>query len=157
MSVAVRRATREDAGRIAEFAAALFQMHVEWDPVRFTQIATPERLKRFYGERAEAVDAAVIVAELNGDVVGFAYMQYEPTLYADLAVKVLWLHDIYVVPEHRHSDAGQAMTREVARTAKGFGANKVLLTVAARNTGAAAFFAEQGFTKTMHEMMLVIE
>src|SRR5262245_57903566 len=145
MAVTVRRATRDDAPRIAEFAVALFELHVEWDATRFTQIATLERAEWFYGDRTEAENAAVIVAELNDEVICFAYMQFEPTLYAELAVKLLWLHDIYVAPEHRHSNAGEAMIGRVRQIAKGFGANKVLLSVAARNTGGAEFFKEQGF------------
>jgi GNAT superfamily N-acetyltransferase len=157
MTVTVRRATREDAESIAKFAVALFELHVEWDATRFTQIATREGAEWFYGDRTESSNAAVIVAELEGAVIGFAFMQFEPTLYAELAVKVLWLHDIYVEPEHRHSNAGEAMVAEIREIAKGFGANKVLLTVAAKNTGGAEFFADQGFRTTMHEMMLSID
>src|SRR5690348_2398736 len=104
MPITVRHATRADAGRIAEFAVALFELHAAWNPRRFTQIATIDGATRFYGGRAE--NGSVLVAELDGRVVGFAYFEYEPTLYAELAVRVLWLHDIYVEPDARGQHVG---------------------------------------------------
>src|SRR5882757_5163830 len=96
MAFEVRRATRIDAAAIAEFAVALFELHAKWDPKRFTQIATREGAERFYGGRTEADNAAVFVAENDGNTIGFAYLEFEPLLYAELATKVAWLHDIYV-------------------------------------------------------------
>ena len=156
MPVTVRRATKGDAARIAEFAVALFELHAESDSEQFTQIATIEGAMRFYGERSEDPTAAVVVAESGSGLVGFAYMQFEPMLYAELAVKALWLHDIYVDEEHRYSGAGAALIDEVRTIADGFGAEKILLSVAARNSAGAAFFERHGFRTTMHEMMLVV-
>src|SRR4051794_4919082 len=98
MDTVIRRATRDDASAIARLALALFELHVEWDDRRFTQIGTIEGAERYYGERAEAANAAVLVAEADGNIVGFAYLEYEPVLYAQLATEVVWLHDLYVEP-----------------------------------------------------------
>ena len=87
MAVTVRHATRADAESIAGFAVALFELHAKWDPRRFTQIATLEGATQFYGDRAEA--GSVLVADLDGTAVGFAYFEYAETLYAELATRVL--------------------------------------------------------------------
>ena len=37
-----------------------------------------------------------VVAELDGEIVGFAYVQYEAKNYPNLLETAAWLHDIYV-------------------------------------------------------------
>ena len=155
MAVTVRHATRADAAKVAEFAVALFELHAGWNPRRFTQIATRDGAERFYGDRAE--NGSVLVAEVDGQVVGFAYFEYEPTLYAELATKVLWLHDIYVDRDVRGKHVGSALIAGVRDEAKRRGASKVLLSVAVQNAEGHRLFAANGFEKTMDEMMLVID
>lgn len=155
MTVSVRKANRGDAAKIAEFAVALFELHAAWNPRRFTQIATVDGATRFYGDRAE--NGSVMVAELNGDIVGFAYFEYEPTLYAELATKVAWLHDIYVDPAARGQGAGSALIAGVRDAAKELGADKILLSVAIQNAEGQRLFERNGFETTMHEMMLGID
>lgn len=155
MAVTVRHATRADAAKIAEFAVALFELHVGWNPRRFTQIATREGAERYYGERAE--NGSILVAEVDGAVVGFAYFEYESTLYAELATKVLCLHDIYVDPAARGQGVGDALIEGVRTEASRRRATKVLLSVAIQNAEGHRLFERKGFEKTMDEMMLVIE
>ena len=93
MSVTVRRATKADAARVAEFAVALARLHVEWDAKRFTQVIG-DGAAWWYGERAEADNAAVFVAENDGHPIGFAYMEYEEVYYAGLATDAAWLHGV---------------------------------------------------------------
>ncbi|HEX6126036.1 MAG TPA: GNAT family N-acetyltransferase [Pyrinomonadaceae bacterium] len=153
----VRKATKDDSQRIAELAMKLVEQHVGYDPVRFSRIATLEGMKWFYEGQTEVENAAVFVAEAGGQMVGFAYMQFEPILYADLATNVAWLHDIFVDSNVRGTGAGKKMIEAVATEARRFGANKVLLSVAAKNAEAQEFFARSGFRTTMHEMMLVVD
>jgi len=155
MSVTVRTATRDGAEKIAGFAVALFELHAEWNPRRFTQLATLEGATRFYGDRAE--NCSVLVAEVDEDVTGFAYFEYEPVLYAELATHVLWLHDIYVDPAFRGQHVGSALIDGIRDEAKRLGATKVLLSVAVQNVEGHRLFAANGFEKTMDEMMLLID
>ena len=46
MAVTVRRATRDDAAKAAEFAVALAELHVEWDGERFSRIIRPREPNR---------------------------------------------------------------------------------------------------------------
>ena len=151
----VRRATRKDAAIVAEFAMKLVEQHVGYDPVRFARIATLDGMAWFYGEQTEAKYAVVLVAEIDGRVVGFAYISYEERNYADLATAVARLHDVYVDETARHSGAGRELIKGSVEVAKEFGATKLLLSVAAKNAAAKEFFEQAGFVTTMHEMMLV--
>ena len=155
MKIEVRRATKDDAASIARLAMQLVEQHVDYDPVRFARIATADGMEWFYGGQTEAPDAAVLVAEMDGRVVGFAFLGYEEKNYADLAVATVRLHDIYVDEPARHSGAGRQLIKGAVEVAKEFGAEKLLLAVAAKNTAAMEFFEQAGFVTTMHEMMLV--
>jgi GNAT superfamily N-acetyltransferase len=155
MAVTVRRATKADAAKVAEFATALAKLHAEWDAKRFTQIIG-EGAAWYYGERAEAENAAVFVAEIDGKTIGFAYMEYEAILYAELATNVAWLHDIYIEPDSRDLGAGKALIAAVKDEGKRLGANKVLLSVAVANEHGQHLFERSGFRTTMFEMMLEI-
>ena len=157
MSVVVRRATKADAGKIGEFSVALAEQHIGYDPVRFSRLITRDGAAAFYASRMESENAAVLLAEIDGRVVGFAYMEYEPVLYAELATKVAWLHDIYVEFDSRNTGAGRELLEAVRNEAKQSGANKVLLSVSLKNVNAQQFFERNGFRTTMLEMMLEIE
>jgi GNAT superfamily N-acetyltransferase len=153
MAVAVRRAAKEDAAKIAEFSVALAEQHYGYDQRRFTRLITRDGAAAFYGSRVDAENAAVFVAEVGGSVVGFAYMEYEPVLYAELATRVAWLHDIYVEPDARHCGAGRDLIDAVNDEAKRQGADKVLLSVSVQNSDGQQFFERNGFRVTMLEMM----
>jgi GNAT superfamily N-acetyltransferase len=157
MSVQVRRARKSDARTIAGFSLKLVEQHVGYDPVRFARMATLEGMEWFYGGQADAKDARVLVAEIDNHVVGFAYVAFEERNYADLSVSSARLHDIYVDEDARGSGAGSKLIEAAVEEAKGFGATKLLLSVAAKNTLARDFFEKEGFQTTMHEMMLVLE
>jgi GNAT superfamily N-acetyltransferase len=157
MAITVRKATKNDAAAVARFAFALFQLHAGWDARRFAQIATLDGAEAYYGSRMNADDAAVMIAADGEEPVGFAYMEYEPTLYAELATKAAWLHDIYVEPAARGRGAGTVLLGAIRKEAKRFGANKVLLSVALANEHGRQLFERNGFRPTMLEMMVEID
>lgn len=152
--VTVRRATKKDARTVAEFAIKLFAQHREYDERRFTEIASVEGAENFYGSQTEAEDAAVLVAEIENKIVGFAYLQYEAMDYANLLENAVWLHDLYVEAAARETGAGKLLIEKSAEAAKEFGADKLMLSVAAKNEFAKEFFERSGFKTTMVEMML---
>ena len=150
----VRRATKDDAERVAEFAMKLVEQHHEYDPDRFARMASAEGMKWFYGGQTDAMNAAVLVAEIDSKVVGFAYVSYEERNYAELAETPAHLHDIYVEEDARRSGAGKALVEAAVKVAKEFGASKLILSVAVKNTIGHEFFETCGFRPTMTEMTL---
>ncbi len=154
MAVNIRRATKEDANRVAEFAIKLFAQHRAYDPHRFAEIASIEGAAQFYGSQTEAKDAEVLVAELENEIVGFAFIQYEARDYANLLETAAWLHDIYIAEEARGQNAGKLLIERSIEAAKELGADKLMLSVAAKNEFAQGFFERNGFKETMVEMML---
>ncbi len=154
MSVKIRRADKKDARQIAEFAIKLFAQHHEYDARRFADISSIEGAERFYGNQTEAEDAAILVAEIENKLVGFAYVQYEAMNYANLLENAAWLHDIYVEEAARNSKAGKLLIEASIEAAKNLDADKLMLSVAAKNEYAKQFFERRGFRETMVEMTL---
>jgi len=154
MTVVVRRATKEDAPAIADYALKLFSQHRSYDAVRFADFSNAEGASWWYGSRAEADTAAVFVAEVEGKTVGFAYCEYESVDYAALLENAVWLHDIYVDEAARKHGAGELLIEAAVEATREFGASKLMLGVAAQNSVAQKFFERAGFRTTMFEMML---
>lgn len=154
MSVTVRRAEPKDARTVAGYAIKLFAQHREYDSRRFMQIASVEGAESFYSSRIEADNAAVLIAEIENKIVDFAYLEFESLNYAALLENAVRLHDLYVEETARGQSAGRLLVEKAAEIAAGFGADKLVLTVAAKNERARKFFERDGFKTTMVEMML---
>lgn len=157
MSVVVRRAAPRDTDIIADYAGKLAAQHQEYNRKRFTCLADREQMAAYYGSQASAQDAAVLVAELDGNVVGFAYIQFEPRNYAALLESAAWLYDIYVDETARGHDIGRKLIEASAESAKSLGADKLMLLAAAENQFAKELFTRAGFRETMVEMMLSLD
>jgi GNAT superfamily N-acetyltransferase len=154
MSVTVRRAVWEDARTIAGYAIKLVVQHQNYNPRRFSRLASEKQAERFYGSQTKVDDAAVLVAELNGKIIGFAYIQFEAKDYANLLEKAAWLHDIYIDEAARKTGAGKQLIEKSIEVAKELGANKLMLSTAVENEYARDIFERTGFRTTMVEMML---
>lgn len=156
MSVAIRRADLKDARTVAEFALRLFTQHRDYDPDRFADLSNIEGAERYYASRMRPDTAAVLVAEVDGKVVGFAFVEYESLNYAELLQNAAWLHDLYVDENTRGTGAGRALIEASRDAAKSLGADKLVLSVAAKNSYARGLFAKSGFRETMIEMTLTL-
>ena len=154
MSVTVRRARPEDASAIAKLALELFAQHRDYDPERFADLGSIEGAEHYYGSRTTADDAMVIVAESDEEVVGFVYAEFIERNYAELLESAVWVHDLFIEEVARGTGAGKSLIDAVAEAGRKAGADKLVLTAAAKNESARRFFGELGFRETMVEMTL---
>ncbi len=157
MSAVIRNARDGDEKVIAKYAIRLFEQHVDYDPERFSAFATVEGAEGFYRSRFSSSEAAVIVAELGSEIVGFAYVEKDDRNYAELLEHGAWLHDIFVEETVRAKGIGKDLIEAAFRSAVELGANKLLLTVAAKNQTASSLFEKAGFRHTMSEMTLNVK
>ena len=154
MPVVIRRARPEDAAVVAKYALRLFAQHRDYDPDRFAELSNVAGAEAYYGSRMSSPTSAVLVAETENTVVGFAYLEYQAANYPELLEKAGWLHDLYVDETARGTGAGKALIDAAQEAAKALGADKLVLMVAAKNDHARRFFTRSGLRETMVEMTI---
>jgi ribosomal protein S18 acetylase RimI-like enzyme len=150
----VRRATPADLQRIGRLGALLVEEHYGFDSRRFlaARPGTPESYASFIGTQLEDPDAAVLVADDSGDVIGYAYAAVEGYDYMALRGPAGVLHDIIVDPGRRGRGVGRLLLEAALEFFRSRGVPRVVLSTAERNEAAQQLFASAGFRRTMIEM-----
>lgn len=152
--VTVRPAIAADLPRIGRLGALLVEAHYNLDAKRFlaTKPRTPLDYASFLASQLGKPDVAVLVADENGDVIGYAYAAVEGYDYMSLRGPAGVVHDILVEPESRGRGVGRQLLDAALAFLKARGAPRAVLTTAEGNEGAERLFARAGFRRTMIEM-----
>ena len=150
----VRRATPADLPMIGRLGALLVAEHYDFDPRRFLAAGpgTPAGYASFIGTQLEDPDKAVLVADTDGDVIGYAYAAVEGYDYMALRGPAGVLQDIIVAPEHRGRGVGRLLLDAALEFFRSRAVPRVVLSTAERNEAAQRLFAGMGFRRTMIEM-----
>jgi ribosomal protein S18 acetylase RimI-like enzyme len=153
MSVQIRPASEKDGEALGRMGAALARQHHEFDPRRFW---LPDHLEPGYRSwllrEAKSRDAVVLIADREGEVVGYAYGRLEARDWNKLLDRHGGFHDLWVEPHARTAGVGKALAEALCERLIGLGAPRVLLMSASPNTAAQRLFARLGFRSTMVEM-----
>lgn len=151
----VRRAEKADLERVGEFAGRLVRDHHEADPARFF---LPERVEQGYawwlGRELENPAALVMVAELDGELVGYSYAALSERDWNMLLDEHAMLHDIFVASNARRQGVGKALLAATLGELAARGSKRVVLSTRQGNESAERLFAGAGFRRTMIEMTL---
>jgi ribosomal protein S18 acetylase RimI-like enzyme len=155
MSVAVRRATIDDAELIAALNADVQAIHAAALPLRFK----PAGAESF--DRAEMVglltdhENLVFIAEVEGEPAGYAYAEIirRPETSLAYAYEMIYIHHISVRPASRRRGVGTALIETLRAAARERNIGDLALDVWLFNDGARAFFRRHGFA-ACHERLL---
>ena len=152
--IIVRPAIPGDLPSIARLGVLLVRIHHEFDTLRFIAAtpATERGYREFLGSQLTEIDSVVLVAERDGDVLGYTYAGLEGWDYMTLRAPAGMLHDILVDPAHRGLGIGRLLLEATINELKVRGAPRVVLSTASQNEGAQRMFAAAGFRRTMIEM-----
>jgi ribosomal protein S18 acetylase RimI-like enzyme len=153
-AVSIRPAAPADLKAIGRLGALLVRMHHDLDPDRFLA-ATPQTehaYGSFLGAQLAEPSIILLVAERDGEVVGYTYAGVEGTDYMSLRGPAGVLYDIVVDPTHRGQGVGRVLLDVTLEALKAKGAPRVVLSTAERNEAAQRLFARAGFRRTMIEM-----
>jgi ribosomal protein S18 acetylase RimI-like enzyme len=150
----VRRATSDDLPSIGRLGVLLLEEHYAFDSRRFLAPGqwTPADYASFIGAQIDDAKSTVLVADDNGDVIGYAYAVLAGYDYMALRGPAGILHDLIVAPRHRGHGVGRLLMDAALADLKSRGAPRVVLSAAERNEPAQRFFASLGFRRTMIEM-----
>lgn len=149
----VRTMEHGDLDAVAKLAGRLVRMHHDFDPKRFLHLANPERgYARYFASELASEDVVLLVAEADGQVIGYLYGRMEPRSYNELLDACGKVHDIFVDDLARRKGTGEALLREGMKRLKERGAPRVVLLTAVQNEAAQRLFARVGFRTTMLEM-----
>jgi ribosomal protein S18 acetylase RimI-like enzyme len=152
--VVIRRASRADVPALGRLAVLLVRVHHDFDARRF--IAPTDQTETSYGaflgSQIVEKDIIVLVAEQDGEVVGYTYAGVEGFDYMALRGPAGVLYDIVVDPTRRGQGVGRALLDATIAELAARGAPRVVLSTAQRNEAAQRLFAAAGFRPTMIEM-----
>ena len=149
----VRTMLPADLEAVGRLAGKLVRLHHSFDPKRFIHLENPEPgYARWLGQELKNDAVVLLVAELDGRVVGYLYAKKEGRNYNDLLDAHGKLHDVLVDESARGKGAGEALVREGMNRLAEKGAPRVVLSTAAQNEGAQRLFEKVGFRTTMLEM-----
>jgi ribosomal protein S18 acetylase RimI-like enzyme len=150
----VRPAVIADMPTVGRLGALLVQTHHDFDPKRFMAATgrTAQGYGSYLGTQLNEPSVIVLVAELEGKVVGYTYAGIEGTDYMALRGPAGALYDIVVDPEHRHRGVGQMLLDATIAALEARGVPQIVLSTAEPNAPAQRLFARSGFRRTMIEM-----
>jgi ribosomal protein S18 acetylase RimI-like enzyme len=153
-AVRIRAAAPANVPTIGRLGALLVREHHDFDPERFIA-ATPRTEKSygsFLGTQLEEPNIVILVAERDGEVIGYTYSGVEGTDYMSLRGPAGVMYDIVVDPAHRKQGVGRMLVDATLKALKARGAPRVVLSTAEQNAAAQRLFDRAGFRRTMIEM-----
>ncbi len=153
-TISIRPATAQDEAALGRLGAAMVVRHHEFDRRRF--IAPPDDLEAGYGrflmDELALPGRVVLVAEADGQVLGYGYGALEGADWLALRGPAGVIYDLLVDPEHRGAGLGRRLLEAVVAGLGELGASQFVLFAAYQNEGAQRLFARAGFRPTMVEM-----
>jgi GNAT superfamily N-acetyltransferase len=154
MAAVIRRATRGDLDAVGRLGAALLRAHYAFDAARFmaSGAGAEAGYAWFLGTQLDRPDALVLVADIEGEVVGYLYAGIEPQNWKELREEAGFIHDVLVDEGRRGAGIAQALMEAAMDWCRSRGVPRVILWTAARNEGAQRLFARAGFRETMKEL-----
>lgn len=156
--ITIRPATLADEAALGRYGAALMRQHHALDPERFVLAEQPEAgYGRFLVSEIGDPDSMVLVAERDGEIVGYIYAALEPMSWKELRAACGYVHDVFIDDRVRHQGVARRLMRAAIEWATSRGMPRLVLSTAAGNTLAQRLFESLGFRRTMVEMALELK
>ena len=150
----IREALPQDLeGLYAVFGLA-DQLHRQAHPEIFREVDDPADIKDFLMVGIRAEEAAILVADADGEIIGALIGWVRQTSDNPLLVQRTYisLDNLVVAEKYRHHGVGRALMDSLHQWAQARGLKDIHLTVWDFNQGAQAFYRELGYEMLSHRM-----
>ncbi len=156
MKVSIRRADKDDVPELAKMVARLKTLNEELSQAFRTTAGLEEEAARYIEESMESGSTVILVAESDGEVVGFVKIDfvdrrfYEPRMKAEIT-------DIYVKPMYRRQGLGKLLVEAAKDEARKRGAGIVSAIFPSNNVIAKRFYEGLGFKDFQLELYIKLD
>jgi ribosomal protein S18 acetylase RimI-like enzyme len=151
--VTIRAAEKDDADAITELWKDMAEQHRRYDSsVWCWSDDAPVTWKSHLAERIGKEDFAIMVAEIDGTLVGFAggCVQNNPEIFEVRRAGEIW--DVFVRDDCRGRGVGKALMEATEQAMIDMGAEDTKLHVALHNPSAIEFYKHLGYEPVMYRM-----
>ena len=154
LDATIRRAGPADLRPLGELGALLMRTHYDFDARRFMAPGYDAEggYAWFLGTQLEDPNAAIFIAERDGEIIGYVYAGIEPQSWKELRDECGYIHDVAVHERGRGMGIASKLIEAAAEWLASRGMPRVVLCTAAKNTKAQRLFERLGFRRTMIEM-----
>ena len=158
MAVIVRPAKQEELARVNELRRMVNELHVAGRPAHFKPGFGPELQGHLAEQSSQPERFGVLVALEDGEVAGFATVQYvhRPEGPYTLPLDYYHVEEFGVDAAHRRRGVATALVEYMKADAKARGFTCLDLDVWAFNDSALAFYEAAGFTTYRRYMELEV-
>lgn len=146
----IRYARPGDEEQIVELGASAYEAHFGelWSPAGLAAyVAGQLSPAQIRAELAEGDAVRYVVAERDGDLVGFAKVLRDRPVTALEGERGLWLQKLYLRPKVTRQGIGSVLLEAVAGIAGALGEPRMWLDVLRSNTGAIRLYERHGFVR----------
>jgi len=159
MEVSIREANQEDYEGLCEVFAEVDALHREALPHVFRQPDEPARTKEFISGIVADEDAALLVAENDGEIVGLVQIliREAPDIPIMVPRRYGVIDNLAVKKGVRRSGVGRALIERAHRWAWDKGATQVELYVWEFNKEAITFYEKLGYRTASRKMWRVLK
>src|SRR5688572_14648527 len=143
-SALVRLATDADVPALGRLGALLMNAHYAFDPQRFMSPGRHPEVgyAEFLSAQIRRGDVVILVAEVEGSVVGYAYAGIEPLSWKELRDRAGFVHDVAVDEGYRHAGIATALLTAAVEWLDRRGVPRVILWTAESNANAQRLFSK---------------
>ena len=153
MSLTTRPATQSDLTTLLQFEQGIMAVERPYD-----HTLKPDPISYYdISELIESPNALVIVAELDGELIGSAYATKKRSLDYVQSEFHAFLGFMYVSPQHRGKGVNQVILKDLLNWSREMNLPEVHLTVYPGNEPAIKAYEKAGFRPYITEMRLHLD
>lgn len=149
-NIQIRKAVTEDLPILFQFEQGIIETERPFDPTFISGEFHYYDLKKLI----ESDDAEVMVAVLNGEVIGSGSVRIKQANHFNQFSEYAFLGFMYVKPSQRGKGINKLIIDALVEWARKRGFREVRLKVYSENTSAIAAYEKVGFSKLLTEMRL---